>query len=41
LGFIIGGFAAFVGICGYWALLALSEWFDTRGARRIRRKASL
>jgi hypothetical protein len=30
LGFIIGGFAAVVGICGYWALLALSEWIDTR-----------
>jgi hypothetical protein len=37
MGFIIGGFAAFIGICGYWAVVALFEWIDMRGARRLRR----
>jgi hypothetical protein len=33
MGFISGGFAAFIGISGYWAVLALYDWIDTRRAR--------
>jgi len=30
MNFIIGGFTAVLAIGGYWAMLALYDWFDTR-----------
>jgi hypothetical protein len=40
MNFILGGLTAVVAICGYWAVLALYDWIDTRRARRIRRAAA-
>lgn len=40
MNFIIGGVTAVVAVSGYWALLALYDWIDTRHARRIRRDAA-
>jgi hypothetical protein len=38
--FIIGGFTAVIAISGYWAMLAIYDWIDTRRACRIRRDAA-
>jgi hypothetical protein len=39
MNFIIGGVTAVLVITGYWVVLALYDWVDTRQARRIRRDA--
>lgn len=38
--YLIGGLSAAGAIFLYWTILALHDWIDMRGVRRIRRAAA-
>lgn len=37
--FILGGVAGGAAVCAWLLALAVSDWFDMRGARRLQRAA--